>query len=303
MSFQIELLFTIDKNIKMVSQKSKTKSPSNGTKITSYFTTKNENSGKLIPTTKCPLCKCPATIREVNQHLDTGCPLPVTDNKSENIDCKTSLISYDCDKNDDSKEIKFHAQESKISLIEYSESKKCNTVNSASEEQPSDFAPKANTTSEKSSLTYRATKSISSSPSKRNNLNVITKLSSSDSKSTSIILSPTKSAPKLHFSSPTKNPQNVMKQLFNKPINTTVQHTPLSPSKKQDPHHVPYYLTNFEAVLRGVLEETEDGELFLPDEIEYVNRFRALSINERKLYVRLFQRKHAWLQVSSYRFS
>ena len=287
----------------MVSQKSKTKSPSNGTKITSYFTTKNENSGKIVPTTKCPLCKCPATIREVNQHLDTGCPLPETDNKSEKIDCKTSLISYDCDKNDDSEGIKFHAQESKISLIEYSESKKCNTVNSASEEQQSDFAPKANTTSEKSSLTYRATKSISSSPSKRNNLNVIIKLSSSDSKSTSIILSPTKSAPKLHFSSPTKNPQNVMKQLFNKPKNNTVQHTPLSPSKKQDPHHVPYYLTNFEAVLRGVLEETEDGELFLPDEIEYVNRFRALSINERKLYVRLFQRKHAWLQVSSYRFS
>ena len=284
----------------MVSQKSKTKSPSNGTKITSYFTTKNENSGKLIPTTKCPLCKCPATIREVNQHLDTGCPNIVTSNENENIDCKTSVINYNCDKNDDSKEIKFHAQESKIYL---SESKECSTVNNASEKQQSNFAPKANTTSEKSSVTYRATKSISSSPSKRNNLNVITKLSSTDSKSTSIILSPTKSAPKLHFSSPTKNPQNVMKQLFNKPTDNTVQHTPLSPSKKQDPLHVPYYLTNFEAVLRGVLEETEDGELFLPDEKEYVNRFRGLSINERKLYVRLFQRKYTWLQVSNCRLS
>ena len=300
MLFQIEFLFVIDKNIKMVSQKSKTKSPSNGTKITSYFTTKNENSGKLIPATKCPLCKCPATIREVNQHLDTGCPNPVTSNENDNMDCKTKVIDYNCDKNEDSIEIKFHAQESKISL---SESKECSTVNSASEKQQSNFAPKANATSEKSSVTYRATKSISSSPSKRNNLNVITKLSSTDSKSTSIILSPTKSAPKLHFSSPTKNPQNVMKQLFNKTTDNTVQHTPLSPSKKQDPLHVPYYLTNFEAVLRGVLEETEDGELFLPDEKEYVNRFRGLSINERKLYVRLFQRKYTWLQVSNCRLS
>ena len=300
MSFQIEFLFTIDKNIKMVSQKSKTKSPSNGTKITSYFTTKNENSGKLIPTTKCPLCKCPATIREVNQHLDSGCPSQVTSNENENSDCKNSLINYECDKNDDSKEIKFHAQESKISL---SESKECSTVNSTSEKQQSDFTTKANTTSEKSSVTYRATKSISSSPSKRNNLNLITQLTSSDSKSTSIILSPTKSVPKLHFSSPTKNPQNAMKQLFNKLTDNIVQHTPLSPSKKQDPLHVPYYLTNFEAVLRGVLEETDDGELFLPEEKEYVNRFRGLSINERKLYVRLFQRKHTWLQVRNFKFS
>ena len=80
-------------------------------------------------------------------------------------------------------------------------------------------------------------------------------------------------------------------------------HTPLSPSKKQDPKHIPYYLANFEAVLRGVLEETEDGELFLPEEKEYVDKFRNLSINERKLYVRLFQRKNSWLQVRTLRFS
>ena len=65
--------------------------------------------------------------------------------------------------------------------------------------------------------------------------------------------------------------------------------------------HVPYYLLNFEMVLRGVIDETDDGErLFLPDELRITEVFRKrLSLDSRKLYVRLFQRKFDWIQTQS----
>ena len=69
----------------------------------------------------------------------------------------------------------------------------------------------------------------------------------------------------------------------------------------ESPDHVPYYLLNFEMVLRGVIDETDDGErLFLPDELRIAEVFRKrLSLDSRKLYVRLFQRKFDWIQTQS----
>ena len=81
-------------------------------------------------------------------------------------------------------------------------------------------------------------------------------------------------------------------------IDNHESHVPFTKDRRLDPLHVPYYLVNFEGVLRGVLEETEDGELFTHEELGYVNIFRTLDLDSKKLYVRLFQRKLAWLQVS-----
>ncbi len=80
------------------------------------------------------------------------------------------------------------------------------------------------------------------------------------------------------------------------------EHTPLTEENRKDLHHIPYYLVNFENVIRGVIDETEDKSLFLPDEIETLELFRSLEVNARKLYVRLFQRKWSWilLQQISY---
>ena len=74
-------------------------------------------------------------------------------------------------------------------------------------------------------------------------------------------------------------------------------HVPLTEDKRRDPAHVPYYLRNFQGVLRGVLEETDDGRLFLEEELAVVDVFRhQLSLDAQKLYVRLFQRKFDWIQ-------
>ncbi len=59
---------------------------------------------------------------------------------------------------------------------------------------------------------------------------------------------------------------------------------------------MPYYVVNFEHVVRCVVDETDDRELLDETEIRVVEAFRALSLDARKLYVRLFQRKLAWLQ-------
>jgi hypothetical protein len=88
---------------------------------------------------------------------------------------------------------------------------------------------------------------------------------------------PRKSSPIKSLSSPTKN------------------HVPLTLEKRQDPHHIPYYLINFECILRGVIDETDDRELFEATELEIVDKFRALDLHAKKLYVRLFQRKLAWI--------
>ena len=289
----------------MVLQKTNSKSPTKGNKITSYFTPKNENSTKNVPTTKCPLCNCPATIKEVNQHLDSGCPIPIDKIESDDRKNPRSAEKYIEHMNHDSIKPQLNTANESLCNVKFHEN---HSRKNASEKFESNKEKIKEMKHEKQNVTYRATNSVSSSPSKRNNLNVVTKLSDPDSKLTSILLSPTKSSHKLHYSSPTKQTKKVMKQLFNKANGSSSQnqnniHTPLSPSKKQDPKQIPYYLANFEAVLRGVLEETEDGELFLPEEKEYVDKFRNLSINERKLYVRLFQRKNSWLQVRTLRFS
>ena len=55
-------------------------------------------------------------------------------------------------------------------------------------------------------------------------------------------------------------------------------------------------------MLRGVLDETDDGErLFLASELALVSNFRqSLTLDAKKLYVRLFQRKFDWIQSIKY---
>lgn len=51
-----------------------------------------------------------------------------------------------------------------------------------------------------------------------------------------------------------------------------------------------------------MLDETDDGErLFLASELALVSAFRqTLSLDAKKLYVRLFQRKFDWIQTIKY---
>ncbi|XP_026783354.3 fanconi-associated nuclease 1 [Pangasianodon hypophthalmus] len=60
----------------------------------------------------------------------------------------------------------------------------------------------------------------------------------------------------------------------------------------------PYYLQNFLTVLGTVLENKDDRMLFSEEELSSIQRFKQLSVPGQMLYVRLFQRKLKWLQVS-----
>ena len=48
----------------------------------------------------------------------------------------------------------------------------------------------------------------------------------------------------------------------------------MTPSKKVDPSHVPYYLVNFSHVVRCVVDESDDRELLSKEEIYTVEAFR-----------------------------
>ncbi|XP_053479163.1 fanconi-associated nuclease 1 [Ictalurus furcatus] len=61
---------------------------------------------------------------------------------------------------------------------------------------------------------------------------------------------------------------------------------------------LPYYLQNFLTILGTVLENKDDRVLFSEEELSSIQRFKQLSVPGQMLYVRLFQRKLKWLQVS-----
>ncbi|XP_026537789.1 fanconi-associated nuclease 1 [Notechis scutatus] len=60
----------------------------------------------------------------------------------------------------------------------------------------------------------------------------------------------------------------------------------------------PYYLRNFLMVLEAVLENEDDRRLFNEEDLEVIARFYKVSGSGQKLYVRLFQRKLAWIKTN-----
>ncbi|XP_067274949.1 fanconi-associated nuclease 1 [Pseudorasbora parva] len=65
----------------------------------------------------------------------------------------------------------------------------------------------------------------------------------------------------------------------------------------------PYYLQNFQTVLEAVLETEDDRLLFNEDDFSTIHTFQQLSVPGQMLYVRLFQRKLKWLQVSKVEYT
>ena len=280
-----------------------TKSKSSSTKcksITSYFTPKGSNVPQA-PSTICPLCLKPASIRDINQHLDNGCPESPINFDNQGVKNYCSQTQKVCEEKNNTHKISYSANEDVVldepgqkGISKTGDGSDIHLVNCSAKEETVNINEDENTCS--------TNKSIFNSPVKGKNTTRLAKISPFKSSLNSDHLTPSKSHKKLHLPSPTKQPQYAAKLLLAKSEDNSLEHgnashIPLTQSRRQDPRHVPYYLTNFETVLRGVLEETDDGELFLSEEIEYVNKFRNLSLEGRKLYVRLFQRKHTWLQV------
>ncbi|XP_034265304.1 fanconi-associated nuclease 1 [Pantherophis guttatus] len=65
----------------------------------------------------------------------------------------------------------------------------------------------------------------------------------------------------------------------------------------------PYYLRNFLMVLEAVLENEDDRRLFSEEDSEVIARFYKLSASGQKLYVRLFQRKLAWIKTNKIEYA
>jgi len=80
------------------------------------------------------------------------------------------------------------------------------------------------------------------------------------------------------------------------------QHDPYTPRKRQDPSYIPYYVTNFEYTINCVIDCTDDWELFNQDELDMIETYRNLPLSAKKLYVRLFNRKHAWILESGMKY-
>ncbi|XP_026143368.1 fanconi-associated nuclease 1 [Carassius auratus] len=74
--------------------------------------------------------------------------------------------------------------------------------------------------------------------------------------------------------------------------------------RSEHPHtRLPYYLQNFRTVLEAVLENEDDRMLFNEEDFSIIHTFQKLSVPGQMLYVRLFQRKLKWLQVSKLEYT
>ncbi|XP_071964488.1 fanconi-associated nuclease 1-like isoform X2 [Antedon mediterranea] len=71
-----------------------------------------------------------------------------------------------------------------------------------------------------------------------------------------------------------------------------------SPRKSPYKHGVPYYLANFKLIMDTVLGNADDRSLFSDTELTVIEGFKNLSVPSQQLYVRLYQRKHAWLRAN-----
>jgi len=63
-------------------------------------------------------------------------------------------------------------------------------------------------------------------------------------------------------------------------------------------NYEPYYLANFKLVLSNVMSNEDDRQLFNEQDNEVIDQFNAMSSEEQKLYIRLFQRKRGWFRCA-----
>lgn len=75
---------------------------------------------------------------------------------------------------------------------------------------------------------------------------------------------------------------------------TNGKHVPLTEERKMDPSHEPYYVINFEHIVRCVIDHSDDRRLFNESDMAVVGSYRDMCLDARKLYVRMFDRKIGW---------
>jgi len=277
--------------------------------IQSFFngTAKVKNKKQQVP---CPMCERIVDLDKINNHMDSQECI-----KNENV----KVVTNDVRDSLCSDENKVYASEKRKSceegMADKAESKKLRTDSSLKEETSEDIfndeddaiieelfsdSQTSSASSQQSissqgsqSQTIKLSKSISYNPSQFGGLHNL-----SPSPEAKVIHSGTKRAVEKYRKTPTKEKRN----LFGGPLPEMPQHDPFTPRKRLNPDYIPYYVTNFEYVIGCVIDCTQDKNLFNDDELDVIDKYRALSLEARKLYVRLFNRKHAWISEDKIRY-
>lgn len=60
-----------------------------------------------------------------------------------------------------------------------------------------------------------------------------------------------------------------------------VRHVPLTEERKMDPDHEPYYVINFENIVRGVIDHSDDKRLFDESDLTVVDGYRGMGLDAR----------------------
>jgi len=269
---------------------------------------------KKIERVSCPMCKRMVDLNKINDHMDS-------EECSEQDDIETVTLEDNDEKHDDKAQVltslKRKLCDNEDSNID--DNKKLKSENPVIEEKSEDvfndgdddliaelfdenssnFSPsQQSNSSEKenlsqSSQTIKLSRSISYNPSQFGGLHNL-----SPSPEAKVIHSGTKRASQKYRKTPTKEKRN----LFGGSLPEMPQHDPFTPRKRLNPDYVPYYVTNFEYVIGCVIDCTDDKNLFTDEELDMIDSYRALSLEARKLYVRLFNRKHAWISQDKIRY-
>ncbi|XP_022106779.1 fanconi-associated nuclease 1-like [Acanthaster planci] len=145
---------------------------------------------------------------------------------------------------------------------------------------------------------------LSSTPSHQDLQDFSEPLTSSSRQSTSSLPLSETSASTSSSSSERSNSSQGLSLTIVTPKKTSGSSSPLkraaeasSPANSPWKYRDPYFLVNFKLILNTVLASEDDRSLFSDQDIDVIDTFRNLSAPSQQLYVRLFQRKHAWLQV------
>ena len=255
--------------------------------------------------TVCPVCQTSVPLNKINEHLDSP-----TECNPEN---KKETNGKEVDESDDLFDDGADPDFDKVQLTPLKRSYSFETCTSKY------FSPDHGASSRSSSQgsepfkspqpKLRASQSISNHPNRFGGIDSLSpdgkvQFSSPSPKRKKSGNSPFSQIVRSSLSSPSK-PTEVKKALFttsSQDSSSPSKHVPFTQSKKKDPNHIPYYVVNFEFILRCVIEETDDKDLFNDQELDMVSRFHGLNLDAKKIYVRLFQRKHTWLNEGQIKY-
>ena len=91
-------------------------------------------------------------------------------------------------------------------------------------------------------------------------------------------------------------------ELLSQEFNSEMPEVALLSPKKQPDATRPYYLQNFIFILDSVLSDAHHSPLLNDEDRGVISRLRELPPSAQMLYVRMFQRKHAWLRPEKLRY-